>query len=134
MVNYVRYKYFLIHNGESYHFHTETTLVENFEEETQMIEQITWNNLIGFYYKYGMWLPFDVLNLKNGLLLFPHNDGKKLIPHWIKSWKNPDFTMDFLITKPELVRDWSIQDIIKCHKGDLAIKFLAERGLNPLDK
>lgn len=89
--------------------------------------QLTWDNLSDIYIKYRL-LPFGVWNSKKGRIIsWWHENSKN--PD-IKERKTKDIPIKIIIEDIELrPSEYTINDIITYHNGEMAMKFLREQGI-----
>ena len=122
MMNYYFVYYTTKLNGETINTHRSTRMCEPHEMREEFIS-INWENLKGFYHKYGLVCGFNVWNTKKGqrIDLF----GKAFSDR--KEWKHPSTGLTMEITYR--VYEPSIQTILNWHEQDKAIQYLNERNL-----
>ena len=102
------------------------TLVEELNQTTKTIE-LTWNNLEEKYYKYGIFCNFNYWTFKKGRLISFFNFSFFNKNTWdIKEWKNP---LNITLTIEYHKYNPSIDEVLKWHEQEKAIKYLKERGL-----
>lgn len=118
-------------DGKEIHIATAGKTLSETKPEDKTFK-INWDNLDSILSECGILLPFNTWNFKKGRIIsfFETNCTRKHLRD-IKEWKTPiDFTLKIEYKEYEP----SIEEILKYHGGELAIKYLVERGLSVVGK
>lgn len=113
--------YTTYYNGEKVDAYVNMVCADEIPEDRTI--KITWDNLNKVYRELGCILPFNVWNFKRGRRISFWHDYKD-----IKETKQPILNMEVKVTTKEC--NPSIQEILKYHDGEKAIKYLVERGMS----
>lgn len=101
-------------------------------KESWKNHRIDWDELDDFYKKYALELPFYIEKNKKGLVIRFYDSFKsKKQWKWESCYSYSPYSVEEEIT---VNSNWTINDILKHHDGENAIKFLVERGLTILPK
>lgn len=120
----------LYQNGECVQTRTTHFLAEDTDPslaETPHTE-ITWDNLFDFV-GHHPWVNFCPDEQKKGKYIraFACSDISS-----VSQWKSPNTTTLSYSVSRAVEAKASLEDIFKCQDGELAIRYLAERGMNIL--
>lgn len=127
MYNFYRVYYSTYHNGVEIYTECSNTLTNQNPEDFEI--EITWDNLQEVYYKYGVFLPFNIWNFKRtGLYVsfFSHRPFDKNTADIYKKRNDLNITLKISYRKYSP----SLKEIFKWHDGETAIKYLIERGIS----
>lgn len=104
------------------------TCIEEEGEVQNHTEKLTWKNVTEKYQKEGPCYKFAILNLKKGRkICFLGDFGEKYF-HSIKEWKQKELNIEIEYEYREN-KHISIDDVLKFHNVEKAIRYLNERGL-----
>ena len=104
------------------------TLVEDESKVQNHIEKITWKNLNEKYQKNGNCYKFTIANVKKGRTIYFFDDCYDRCFHTIKEWKEKELNIEIKYEYKEN-KYVSINDVLKLHNVEKAIRYLNERGL-----
>lgn len=94
---------------------------------------VTWKNIDEFFKRYEFQVPFNFYRTQRGRVIEPFSSripAKERKCWKAKEWKT-DINIIFTIETEE--REVSIKDILDYPHSDIAIQYLAERGLQVMD-
>jgi len=104
------------------------TLVEDENNVQNHIEKITWENLNEKYQKNGNCYKFTIANVKKGRKIYFFDDCYDRCFNTVKEWKEKELNIEIKYEYKEN-KYVSINDVLKLHNVEKAIRYLNERGL-----